>query len=465
MSAASAAPPELRQYLEIEAGPHVGWDPVNAVMIRHWCEAMGDANPLYSDAAVASAAGYAGPIAPPAMLQAWVMPGLSGPAPGSSQDQSFAVLDDLEARGYPAIVAVNCEQEYLAALQIGDRLRMHAHIEDISAEKTTQLGVGYFITQLITYRNQRDEVVGRMRFRVLKYRPHPAAEQGQPAAAAAQPAAEVVQRMRPARNHDNAFFWEGVELGELRAQRCLGCDAIRHPPSPACPACQSLRWEIAPCAGRGEVYSYTVLHYPQFPPFDYPNTVALIALDEGFRLLSNVVGVRADEVRIGMRVAVAFEEVEPGLVLPLFRPEPPVADQDAGGPRFSQLRVGERLAELALDITPTLIVSGALASRDFEHVHHDRTGAQSLGSPDIFMNILTSNGLVARFVTDWSGPNARLLKLAIRLGAPNYPGDRMTLSGELSELDAARRTVTVAIKGTNRLGYHVTGTAQLELPA
>ena len=324
-------PEDLRGYLDRETGPYLGRYPVNAAMIGHWCEAMGDRNPIYTDEAAARAAGLSTPVAPPAMLQAWVMPGPAGPAPGSDTASPFAVFDEMDRRGCSAIVAVNCEQEYLEPVQLGDELRFHSRIESISAEKATQLGAGHFITQLCVYRNQRDEVVARMRFRVLKYRPRPPGADERPESAerarADDPPASA-KRMRPVRNRDNAFFWEGADAGELRVQRCGGCARLRHPPAPMCPHCQSLDWEAERSAGRGAVYSYTVLHHPRIPPFDYPNVVALVELDEGFRLLSNLAGVDHRKVRVGMRVAVSFEQVEPGLSLPLFRPDEPAAGAD-----------------------------------------------------------------------------------------------------------------------------------------
>ena len=132
--------------------------------------------------------------------------------------------------------------------------------------------------------------------------------------------------------------------------------------------------------------------------------------------------------------------------------------------------VGDELPELVLPITPTLIVSGAIASRDYQDVHHDAELARARGSEDIFMNILTTNGLVGRFVTDWAGPGAVLEKVAIRLGAPNYPDDTMTLSGRVTERDApggradGRAAVTVSVRGRNGRGDHVTGTVRLALP-
>ena len=128
------------------------------------------------------------------------------------------------------------------------------------------------------------------------------------------------------------------------------------------------------------------------------------------------------------------------------------------------IAVGDALPELALEITAKLIVGGAIASRDYQDVHHDKAAAQALGSPDIFMNILTTNGLVGRYVTDWAGAGARLCKVAIKLGAPNFPGDQMTFSGELVAVDPTSGQVDVEIRGSNSLGDHVTGTVTVVLP-
>lgn len=126
------------------------------------------------------------------------------------------------------------------------------------------------------------------------------------------------------------------------------------------------------------------------------------------------------------------------------------------------VRAGEALPPLRIPITRTLIVSGALASRDYQDVHHDAEAAREKGSPDIFMNILTTNGLVGRYITDHFGPRVHLRKVAIRLGAPNYPGDEMVLTGEVTSV--ADGTAEVAVTGTNGMGRHVTGTVTVELP-
>ena len=133
--------------------------------------------------------------------------------------------------------------------------------------------------------------------------------------------------------------------------------------------------------------------------------------------------------------------------------------------KLASVSVGDALPELEIPLTRTLIVSTAIASRDYQDVHHDPSLAEMRGSPDIFMNILTTNGFVGRFVTDWTGPGARLEKIDIRLGAPNYPGDTMTMEGAVSAKDDAAGTIEVSVRGRNRLGDHVTGTVRVALPA
>ncbi|WP_411090063.1 MaoC family dehydratase [Streptomyces sp. 061-3] len=127
------------------------------------------------------------------------------------------------------------------------------------------------------------------------------------------------------------------------------------------------------------------------------------------------------------------------------------------------MKVGEELAPLEVAVTRTLIVAGAIASRDYQDVHHDAELAQQKGSPDIFMNILTTNGLVGRYVTDHFGPSAVLHKVAIRLGAPNYPGDTMVLSGTVTAL-GDDGTAEVTVVGVNGLGRHVTGKVTVSVP-
>jgi acyl dehydratase len=127
---------------------------------------------------------------------------------------------------------------------------------------------------------------------------------------------------------------------------------------------------------------------------------------------------------------------------------------------------GDELPSLDIDITTSLIVATAIASRDFMPVHHDRDFAQSQGSKDIFMNILTSSGLVGRYATDWAGPEAIVKKITIRLGVPNYPGDVMRMTGTVTSKTrhGSDTDVEVAVRGKNGLGDHVTGTVVVSLP-
>lgn len=132
---------------------------------------------------------------------------------------------------------------------------------------------------------------------------------------------------------------------------------------------------------------------------------------------------------------------------------------------FKEVSVGDTLPELKIDINAALVVGGALATRDFEPVHHNKSEAQAAGLPDVFMNILTSQALMTRFATDWSGPEAVVKSLDIRLGAPNLPGMIMTVSGSIKAADVESGIVDVEVIGENDIwGMHMQGTVQLALP-
>jgi len=130
---------------------------------------------------------------------------------------------------------------------------------------------------------------------------------------------------------------------------------------------------------------------------------------------------------------------------------------------YAEVNEGDELPVLDVPITTTAIVAGAIASRDYQDVHHDAELAKERGSKDVFMNILTTNGYVGRYVTDWAGPDAVLKKVAIRLGAPNYPGDTMLMTGTV-KAKGDGNLVEVEIRGANNLGDHVVGTVSLVLP-
>ncbi|MEV6215910.1 MaoC family dehydratase [Nocardia sp. NPDC051833] len=125
--------------------------------------------------------------------------------------------------------------------------------------------------------------------------------------------------------------------------------------------------------------------------------------------------------------------------------------------------VGDQLPELVIHADPTFVISTALATRDFQDVHHDRDKAVERGSSDIFVNILTDTGLVQRFVTDWAGPTALVKSIALRLGVPLYAGDTLTLSGTVTAVSGA--LVTIDVRGRDSLGEHITATAVIALPS
>jgi acyl dehydratase len=129
--------------------------------------------------------------------------------------------------------------------------------------------------------------------------------------------------------------------------------------------------------------------------------------------------------------------------------------------------VGEQLPPLVVELTATRIVAGAVASRDFMPVHHDRDYANSQGAPDIFPNILSTTGWCSRVLTDWAGPDAILRRLSIRLGVPAFPGTTLTFTGEVTDCRdvGGEQHVDVELRATTDLGDHVTGTATLSLPA
>jgi len=308
---------KLATYVGKETGPpSAGPDLVNEAMIRHWCEAMGDENPIYPDAEAAKESAHGGIVAPPTMLQAWSMRGMAqAKLMETSSDNQLAVHNLLTQNGYPSVVATNCEQEYTRYLRPGDQVISHTVIESISEQKATALGTGYFINTRTTFRDQKGEPVGWMTFRVLKFKPN-AAPAAATTTATAAPAAP--RRLRPPLGHDNKWWWDGINAGELRIQRCKECQTLRHPPRPMCGKCQSIEWDWAVSKGAGTVYSFVVMHYPPIPGYDFPLPVALIDLDEGTRLVANVVGCKPGEVKIGMRVQARIEAADEEMQLPFF---------------------------------------------------------------------------------------------------------------------------------------------------
>jgi uncharacterized OB-fold protein/acyl dehydratase len=316
-------------------------------MIRHWVEAMGDHNPIYVSDDAARAAGYDQLIAPPTMLQAWIMRGLrlsllteearaEGASQGSGPNETMmALLDD---EGLTSVVATNCEQQYGRPLVVGDRLLVRSVIEAISDPKRTGLGTGRFLTTRLDYVAVPDadvpvwpasgaeilalydagEPVATMRFRILKFLPQVRKPARPP-------------RPRPALTQDNAFWFEGARAHQLLIQHCTSCGTLRHPPLPACAVCGSLEWDTVQSSGRGTLYSYVVVHYPQVPSFEYPLPIGLIELEEGTRVVANLEGIALDAITIGMPLQAEFVDFDEALSLPVFVPAGAGAGAAASG--------------------------------------------------------------------------------------------------------------------------------------
>ncbi|MAI77935.1 MAG: hypothetical protein CL917_03265 [Deltaproteobacteria bacterium] len=310
---------KLKPYVGIGIGVEdVGRNPVNQAMIRQWCEAMGDELGVYTDAAAAAVSTHEGIVAPPTMLQAWILGGVAMAGgeddPRDKQKELHRLFDE---HGFTGVVATNTEQKYLRYLRPGDEVRAATQIESISEQKATGLGVGYFINTRTLFYDQDDAEVGSLTFRVLKFETEdrPSASEGEGSSAIP----GKPQRIKPVLGHDNEWWWQCVEKGELAIQKCSSCGVLRHPPRPMCGECQSTDWEFIFSTGRGTINSYVVIHYPEVPGYTYPLVVAVVDLEEGTRFVSNVVDVDPAEVEIGMSVQASIEHVDDEMKLPVFR--------------------------------------------------------------------------------------------------------------------------------------------------
>lgn len=280
---------ELRVHVGQKFGPVFAWDPVNNPMVRQWREALGFA----SNAA----------HVPATMLPVWLMPGVGGRVPAGSDDRDHrAIMKILEREGFHGILGTNCEQEYARPLKIGERISSTYELATVSDRKTTKFGPGYFVTFLQTFYDADGEPVGRMHLRILRFK-----------SVAAQPAPP-----QPSMSQDTSFFWEGLREKRLLIQRCTQCGLLRHPPGPACEACHSLDWDTVTASGAGELYSFVLVHTPQYPAFDYPHPVGLVALDEGVRMIAPLAPQDRNALKIGDRMQAILCEPDGADRLPVF---------------------------------------------------------------------------------------------------------------------------------------------------
>jgi len=447
-------------YVGTSGTPVTARHPVNEAMIAHWCDAMGDANPSYTDAVFAASSVHGGIVAPPAMLDVWDRGGLVVNRQGASPRTK--VMEALFAQGLDSIVAVNTELEFPRYLRLGETVSSLEVLSDVSPLKRTARGPGHFVTTRHRYTNQLGEHVGDLMFRILIFRPE-AREESMQAAAEREPDPDPALRPAPAINEDNRFFWEGAERHQLRIQQCGRCDRLLAPPGPRCPACGSFEMSWIVSSGRGRLYSFAVPHHPKVAGFSYPLTVGLVELEEGTRIVADLVGIDPHaDIRIGMPLELCWLEGG-ALPLPQFRAPAPVRAFETV--HLDELSAGDALPVCSVPITTTLVVAGAIATRDFTPVHHDRDVAEREGSRDVFLNINTSVGLVERVVSDWAGPEAVFRSIRLRLGAPGFPGDLLTFSGQVAAVEGEKGTATISLKARDSLGDHAVATVELSLPA
>lgn len=283
--------------------PRAGRDPVNQPAINDWLDAIGDPDPRYRDTDEARALG--GPVAPPAMAQVWTMYGLVAQRP--EHDPLHNMMQVMDEAGFTSVLGTNCDQTYARHLRVGEQVEVRSELESVVGPKRTAMGEGYFVTsKSIWYVG--DEEVATMLFRVLKFKPKPKPEPS-----------DLGNVLRPVRNRDNDFFFEGTALAEVRLQRCSACGLLRHPPGPLCPSCHTPAQPAGSsegpayvvASGRGHVHSFLVHHAPRIPGRALPLTIVLVDLDEGVRM----VGVlhEPDGVSIGDRVEVVFDRVQDGI--------------------------------------------------------------------------------------------------------------------------------------------------------
>ena len=286
-----------------ETAPRLARDPVNQPQIHTWLEAIGDPNPAYRDTNEAAEL-HGGPVAPPAMAQVWTMYGLDPHRP--SDDPLHSMMKVMDEAGFTSVLGTNCDQTYDRYLRPGETVSVTTRLESVVGPKTTGVGEGYFVTTRSVWR-VGDEQVATMLFRVLKFKPK---------AAAAAPSPGPV---RPVRNRDTEFFWEGTAAGELRIQSCNACGLLRHPPGPLCPSCHAADRGHVVSTGRGRVYSFVTHHAPQVPGKQLPLLLAVVELEEGARMVGEVRGAHDRTIEVGTPVEVGFDRIDDELTLPVWR--------------------------------------------------------------------------------------------------------------------------------------------------
>ena len=280
-----------------ETSPRLARDPVNQPMVNNWLEAIGETDERFTRGE-----------APPAMAQVWTMYGLNPTRPEG--DPLHGAMQMLDAAGFTSVLGTNCDQTYERYLREGERVAITTRLESVVGPKQTGVGEGYFVTTQNSWwvgEGDERELVATMLFRVLKYKPRP-------------PGPDRSMVIRPSRNRDNEFFWEGTALGELRIQKCNACGELCHPPGPMCPTCHASDRGHVVASGRGTIFSFLVHHAPRMPGRELPLTIALVELEEGVRMVATVTGAPED-LAIGDRVVAGYDRLDEDTTLPTWEVE------------------------------------------------------------------------------------------------------------------------------------------------
>ncbi len=276
--------------------PRLARDPVSQPIVNAWLDAIEETDPRFTDG-----------VAPPAMAQVWTMPGLRGTR--GADDPLSVAMGVLDTAGYPSVLGTNCDQTYERYLRVGEQVSVTTRLESVVGPKQTGVGEGYFVTTRNVWR-VGDEVVASMAFRVLKFKPRVSS-------GSTGEGPDRSQIVRPVRNQDTDFFWEGTRKGELRLQRCNACGELRHPPGPVCTVCRAMDRGFVVASGRGTIFSFVVHHAPRLPGREVPVTIALVELEEGVRFVADVRG-DPEDLAIGDSVTVGWDRVDDELTLPIW---------------------------------------------------------------------------------------------------------------------------------------------------
>ncbi|WP_327028865.1 MaoC family dehydratase N-terminal domain-containing protein [Micromonospora sp. NBC_01740] len=400
--------------------PRRAKDAVTEAAIRIWCDAVGDENPAYQDPQWAARSAWGGIVAPATSLNMWTLPG--NRRSHRHVESLDRVNEVLAERGFTSVAAVQTEHTYVRPLRPGDHLEQFPSIGAVSPEKSTRLGRGHFVDLVSDYRTLDGEPVGRVVLRMLRWNPATRAEV---------PATPGDRLARPVR------------------------------PVGAAPT------DLPPAGTTGTLTAHLQPGYAAAPLDERPYLVGTAELTDGTRLTADVVDLRPDLVHDGMPVVVAHRRTRDGQLLPvLTAPRPERGTSTRTG---AEVRTGQRLAPWPIPVTQLSIAALATATFDFNDVHLDRDAALERGARDVYMNILGSSALVNCYLTDWAGPEARVVDFRTRLAAQNHPGDTFTLDGVVTGVKPAPGAtggthVTVDVRGTNSLGDHVIASATLALP-